>query len=214
LVGPYFDTWFPFLAVIPAGFSFLNTSKVKEKAIILSRCSKRNYYVSKTIAVFIVTLITFTIPLYIEAILNFVAFPVSAIGDPSNVDLFDYVYNEGIYDYLFSGIYVLNRYVYLMFYILLIGIFAGILAVFAALLSETFKFKYKIITLAPVYAILYLSSQLESVLNLKFSTKYFEYISMFDTNEKNEIAFIGFNIFIIILSCIMIYHLCKREEVN
>lgn len=79
---------------------------------------RKTYYISKMIATFLVTFIIFTVPLLVEILLNSIAIPAGAVGDPSNAEVFNLIYNEAV-NYLFCKLWFFNQYVYVIFMIVL-----------------------------------------------------------------------------------------------
>lgn len=173
-----FLQYFPLLVVIPAAFCFLNDRNTRELIFIQSRVGSKNYYFGTAIAVFLVTMAVFSIPFLIEIPLNYFVYPTKAIGEPSNVALYEDVYISSVKNYFFSTFYAYYPYLYSVFCILIFGAVAGILAVFAYTIS-TFAFvKFKIIVFLPVYVLL-------QCLNL-IEINYIHYLQMFDGSEKME----------------------------
>lgn len=208
----YFLQYYPLLVVIPASFAFVNDITSKEILYMQARMSKRDYYTGKSIAVFLVTFIVFTVPMLCEYVLNIVSFPLNAIGDQSNTDIFDELYAEGVERYLFADVWISNRYVYAFVFILMFGIVSGILALFAGLVSSVFKFKFKILVFFPVYLLLnFLDS---AYFSAKFgcSTDYFFYFKMFSMSEKSDGYLILFNLILVLISCAIIWLKTRKDE--
>lgn len=113
---------FPFISIIPAGFSLFGDIKTRREIYWIYRVGKRRYYITKALAVLIGTFACFFIPLLFENIINFITFPVSAHGNRwyysmyskdfkivANYFLFDIYFNypfiyQLIMSLLFSGI--------------------------------------------------------------------------------------------------------------
>ena len=208
----YFLQYYPLLVVIPASFAFVNDITSKEILYMQARMSKRDYYTGKSIAVFLVTFIVFTVPMLCEYVLNIVSFPLNAIGDQSNTNIFDELYAEGVERYLFADVWISNRYVYAFVFILMFGIVSGILALFAGLISSVFKFKFKILVFFPVYLLLNFLNSTYFSTKLGCSTNYFFYFKMFSMSEKSEGYLILFNLILVLISCAIIWLKTRKDE--
>lgn len=88
------------------------------------------YRFSKLLAVFGVTFLIFTLPFFIEIILNCLAFPLNAQGDLSNWNYYDPTYIESVNNYLFSKIFLMSPYLSAVLGTILFGIASGIFAAF------------------------------------------------------------------------------------
>ena len=196
----YFRQYFPLLVILPAGFAYVSDRSSKSIAFILSRVGAKNYYLGKFIAVFIVTFTVFTIPFLIEVILNCLAFPLHAIGDPSNVGTYDASYQGWVKSYLVYKLYVFSPYIYAVLFIAMVGTISGSLAVFTVAVS-TFSFmKFRIFLFLPVYSFLYILAYLRDWLHLKVSTNYFYYLSMFESGPKSGFGVIFITVFLLCTS--------------
>lgn len=213
-LGYYFIQYYPFLVVIPAAFSYLSDVNSKEIVFMQTRIDKRKYYISKLVATFIVTFIIFTFPLILEQIINYIAFPIDAMGDPSNMDIFDQVYNEIIRSYLFATLWTKSSYLYAIFFIILFGVVSGLLASFALAVSMCGFFKFKILVFVPVYVLLYLVNTMGRLLKLDFNTDYYSYLTMFSATNKSEIAYLTFCIALGLLNILMVCIKMRKDELS
>lgn len=146
-----FFTIFPLLAAIPFANSYhidLKTGYVKN---ILTRTSKKSYYVSKYIAVFVSAGAAVVIPLIFNLYLTAMILPSIT---PSA--------SAGFYPILetatFSNIYYANPGLYTILYLTNIFFVSGILASTALAFSYYIKYKY-VITLVPYLCYIFVSFQ-------------------------------------------------------
>lgn len=151
-----FFTIFPLLAAIPFANSYYNDLKAGYVKNILTRTSKKSYYVSKYIAVFISAGATAVIPLIFNLYLTAMILPSVT---PSA--------SAGFYPILetatFSNIYYSNPALYNLLYLTNIFFVSGLLSSTALATSYYIKYKY-VITLVP-----YLCYILISCLGIFFS---------------------------------------------
>lgn len=208
----YFLQYYPLLVVIPAAFTFINDINSKEIVYMQTRISKREYYVGKSIAVFLVTFIVFTIPMLCEYILNIISFPLNAVGDQSNTSIFDEVYVNGVKRYLFADVWICNRYLYALIFIIMFGIVSGIFALFAALISSLFKFRFKVFVFFPIYILLNFLNSAYFSAKFSYSTEYLFYFKMFDQGKKSEGYFILFNMILVLISFVIICIKTRKDE--
>lgn len=207
----YFLQVFPFLVVLPGGFSMLRDQQTGMRIFYTSKSGRKKYFAEKSIAVFGVSFAVFAIPLLLEVVLNVFSFPLPATGDLTNMHAYDPVYIELTGNYLFSEFFVYAPYLYTVLMILLISVMAGILGLFSAAIS-LLGIKYKIFLFIPIYLILNGLTVIANFAgNLSFSVNYFDYLSLFECSPKNEIVYLGFGFIILIISIVIIAFKAKRD---
>lgn len=189
---------YPFLVVIPAGFSLATDKATKTDLLWISRCGKIKYHISKIIAVFIVTFICFTLPLCVELLLNVVAFPVDARGNLQGAALYSNEYNQAVSTFYLFEMYYKNPICYAIILIVFLGIISGMLAVITVAIS-TMYYKYKAYLILPVYLILYGMGLISGIFEqFPFETSYSYYIR-WCTNQVHKLDFVWFGALIMIL---------------
>lgn len=213
-LGFYFTQFYPLLVVIPVAFSFLSDRNSREIVFIQSRVGRKHYYIGKLISAFLVTFLVFTIPLLLEILLSLIAYPLSAVGDPSNFGIYNLPAWEGEANYLFHSLWFYNGYLYAVVMIILSGITSSILATFALAIS-TFSFmKYKIFVFIPVYVLLQTTYYLDQAFgNHEYSVDYFGYLQIFDTQKKSELVYICFLLAIALLSTVIAAVKIRKDEI-
>lgn len=208
----YILQYFPLIVAIPAGFSLFSDQVSNQYIYIQSRVGARNYYLGKLIVVFSVTFFVFTIPFLTEIILNLIAFPISATGDPSNSSI--YRLYETTKQYLFSDLYIRSTYLYAIVFTMIFGLFSGVLAVFTTAIS-TFPIKFKVLLFLPVYLLLYLTSMLKQLIpTIPIETNYFFYLRIFGIHRNSTggfIALISFMLIFLILSVLIIMSKSRKD---
>lgn len=207
----YFTIFYPFLAVLPAGFAFMDDRETNIYSIIQSREGIKTYYISKMVAAFIVGLVVFTVPFFIGIIMNLIAFPSNASGlSLTNLSTYSSAYLEHCQCYFFVGLYHRNIFAYYFLSILLLGIFSGFASMFVASIS-TFKIKFKILLLLPLYALLqstyYIGLFLPDV-----QTYYEFYIMAADIMDKNILVLMFLMIFMVVSSVLIINRRIKGDQ--
>lgn len=204
---------YPVLVVCPAGFILLSEKNRKEDILLIARVGTINYYKCKLISSFLVTTIVFTIPFFLELLLSCVSFPMAAIGDFSEMSQYDPFYMEMVRRYLFSSLYTFNPYLYAIIGIVIFGIFSGILGMFSVALSAVLNIRYKIILFLPVFIILNISLYFsDSIINLPFSVRWFDYILLYNDIAKNNCYFMGLILALIIISISCVLFKSKGDQ--
>lgn len=204
--------YFPFLVVIPAAFAFFNDRNCREHIIIETKTNRKAYHCGTIAAIFVTTFLIFTVPLLGEMIINCIAFPVEALGDQSNISLFE---NEQIIElYLFSELWNFNPYVYTFLMIVLFGCVTGVLACFASVCSLVFDIRFRVLIFVPVYVLLYVVMMLEDVFKLDFSTNYFFYLRLFCSKICNEVFYIGFVVAVFLLTNVVLVVRMRKDELG
>lgn len=177
---------YPLLVVCPAGFSLAREHQLETRVFLVSRLGKTAYLVSKFLAVFLATMLVFTVPFLLEILLNCLSFPLSATNTFGNASsLYDSRYREEISHYLMKDIYRYSPYLYAVVGTLLFGAASGLLAVFTAAVSSLKKVKYTVFLFLPVYVL----CQLSTILNSKFpkgvpSIRWYDFLLIFDDKIK------------------------------
>lgn len=136
-----FSTIFPLIVVIPFSDTFFEERKDKAAEFCLIRQSNSTYYFSKLLAVFFSGFIIIFIPLILNYLLNFIAFPLDSSIDFTNFSISNSgVYSTGINTLvLFKNLFAKNMYIYNFLHILLMS-FTG---AFIAVIVYQFSFFYK-----------------------------------------------------------------------
>lgn len=173
---------YPLLVVCPAGFALASERQTGEDILLAAKLGNIPYRFSKILAVFVVTMIVFTLPCLIEIGLNCLAFPLSAAGDLTNLNCYQEEYFQITESYLFTGLYRLSPYIYAVAVTFLFGILSGILGAFTAAISAVFYIKYRILLFLPVFALLNITIMISDWLhrhNSSVSAAWYSYFLMF-----------------------------------
>lgn len=201
----YLLQYYPIIVVIPAGFSLFNDKRLNQYIYIVSRVGVKNYYIGKLISVFFVTFLVFTLPFLLEIVLNCIAFPMDAVGEPSNYGFYTESYVAIITKYIFSSLYIQSPYLYAIFFTLVFGILSGVLAMFTVAIS-TFPIKFKVLLFLPVYVLLHgLAMVKQSYPSISFDTNYFFYLGLYNPVFHPKENLIAYFAFIIVVFCLSIF---------
>lgn len=206
---------YPFFVVIPAGFSLATDKVLKADVLWIARCGRGKYYASKTIAVFIITFICFTIPLFLELLLNYIAFPLDARGNLQGMALYSEGYNSSVSTFYLFEMYYKNPLAYATIVILFLGVISGMLAVVTVGIS-TMYYKYRAYLMLPVYIILYGMGLISGVIrDFPFETSYSYYIRWCtDQVQKLDFAWFGTLIMIVfVIALIFIGNATRKDTV-
>ena len=208
-IGFYFMQYFPFILVIPASFSFLKDKDNQTMVYVISRVGRANYYYGKIISVFLMTFLAFSIPLFLELLLNLIAFPAGAAGDQSGVKHYDLAYIQNTGNYLFAKIWKISPYLYSILFTIMLSSVASSFSVFTTALSMTKFTKYKVMVLLPVYLLLTIINAISTKFNANI--KYTFYLMSHDTVPKMDCLYLVIAALLILISFILIKAQIKRE---
>ena len=202
---------FPILTVCTGGWAYIDDVRQGSDNYWIARVGRKKYFLGKNISVFVVSFLVFAVPLFIENILNMLAFPLGATGDP-----FGTVYDEGFFDsqkkYLFYEVYHYSPYLYAFFRMALFGLVAGVLSGFTLAVSTIIKIPFRVILFFPVYIIINLTYYIGIYLGFKCETYYLWYFLYYNTSVKSEYGFIGCIIMMALVSLLFIF-VKRRKDV-
>lgn len=204
ILKTYFFQCYPFLVILPAAFSYFSDKKTGEINFLQARLGKRSYYTGKTIAVFLTTFFVFSVPFLIEALLNRLVYPAGAIGDPTNFNMYEVSYLESVSNYFLPELYGFSVGLYAVVFILMFGLFSGILSMFCLAISML-RIKYKILLFIPVFVFLDVLAMFgEHILGDNTSYNYFFFLSLFHGTHKNGWVFIEIMLALTVFSIVTI----------
>lgn len=190
---------YPLLVVCPAGFSLAREYQLNTRVFLVSRLGNFTYQVSKFLAVFLATMIVFTVPFLLEILLNCVSFPLSAAGDLWQLSIYDNAYRDSVDQYFMKGIYLCSPYLYAVVGTFLFGAVSGLLGVFTTAISSLIKVKYNVFLFLPVFVTLNLSTTLAGRFPKDApSIKWYDYILIFN-DERKSISYFLIGIFVLVL---------------
>ncbi len=185
-----FLQFYPVLVILPAAFSYASDKTNRTDIYLITRFDKKNYYIGKFLAVFIVTFVVFSVPFIFEVILSMIGFPSGAHGNFESSGLYSEVYISSMEKIMFLGSFKVSSKFYALISILLFAIISGVLASFVLAIS-IYVNKYKVFLLFPVYILLYGLGALYSIIpGAQTHTSHFEYFSLFDSSQKNQTWFL------------------------
>ncbi len=216
VIGFLFAQFYPFLLVIPASFAYFADKKSRAIVFQQARTDRKSYYISKSISAFLAAFIIYALPLYIELVLNILAFPVSLniSLDSDNGNVLELVHSDGIQKYLFSDLWIYNKLLYIIIMIALLGILTGLLAVFAQCISMVFRFRYAVFIFLPVYILLFsIKKVLGGIESLEWSANYFEYILIADPTTGSSVVYVTFMLILAVLDASMIAYMIRKDEI-
>lgn len=215
----YITLLFPFLVVLAAGMSYFEDHASGEELFLVSRVGKKQYYFGKVFAVFIATFIIFTLPLFLEMILDMIAFPSGAEGNPDNITIYDTIYTDRINNYFWTDLYLTSKYLYVIFRIVLLGVVSGLLAAFTAALSYLNIFKFRVFLFLPVYVLLYAVYYLVDLMEQrgileKISAYYVCYLTYYNSDNKSASGMFVFMALVFLATCFLTAAAAGRDVMN
>lgn len=175
----------PLLICIPAALSLAKEQHTGESVLMVSRLGARTYLFSKVTAVFVVTVLVFSVPFFMELALNCISFPLTATGDLGNGSVYEPEYIETTKNYLFYPIYRISPYLYTVVGILHFGMVMGLLAAATTTFSALVRVKFRVVLLLPVFLLL----QLSAYLSKYFSVYWAHYVTLFHGEARNDLVF-------------------------
>ena len=206
---------YPILVVLPAGFALCKEQQSGQEVLMIARLGQLTYNFSKLIAAFCATMIVFTMPFMIELLLNCIAFPLTATGDMTNMDIYEPNYIQAVHRYLMSGLYIQSVYIYTIIGTLFMGIVSGILASFTVAFSSIVRVKYRIILFLPVFVLLYATIYLQNILPSWIPTiKWYDYLLLFNDEPKSYLFLITGLLALIFFSFIATLLSSRKEQLR
>lgn len=177
---------YPFLVTLPAGFCLSKEYQLGEHVYLSARLGNQAYKLSKVIAAFLTTAIVFTVPFFMEFLLNCVSFPLNAAGDLSNWSVYSEEYLEEVGNYSMGGLYETNPYIYALVGILWFGLVSGLLGTFPVVISSLIRVKYNVFLFLPSIILLNLGHVFPAD-NAPFSLQWYDYLLLFDVEVKSGV---------------------------
>lgn len=213
LLGHYIIELLPILIVLAGGFSYFDDKKSGEEIFWISKVGAKKFFYSKYIASFFTSFIVFSTPLFLEAFLYIISFPLQATGDPSNITRFQQSFQNLVENYIFSGLYNFHPYLYGFFCCIFFSIVCAILSSFTMAISMTGFFSFRMLLFLPNYFILTSSYYVGKILKLKFDTYYGFYFYFYNTCPKSMISLVLFLSILIILSLFLVQRRSSKDVI-
>lgn len=210
----FFVQFYSLAVVCPAGFSMAREEGTRQNVFMAARLGPSVYQWSKLAASFLATFLVFTVPFFIEILLNCISFPLQATGDMMNMGMLDPGYIDGIRRYLFSGLYRINPYFYSVVGILFFGVVSGLLGSLTVAFSALVRVRLRVFLFLPVYLLLNATVIIHSFLRgIPVSLRWYNYLMLFDDSPKSVPAFIAALFSIVLLTVIMNVLSLKRGRI-
>lgn len=159
LASTLFFTLLPICAVLPYATSYLQEYKAGYLRLILPKCGKVHYYIAKSFAVFLTGAAVVIIPLIVNFLTVSACIPSTA--PQVNYNLYNYV----LFGDMWADLFYNQPLLYVILYILLDGLFGGLLALSAFAFSFLIRNRVVILVL-PLVLILgldYISTLVASI---------------------------------------------------
>lgn len=195
----YFKLIFPFVVVLPFAFSNFEDKANQTDAFLLTRVSRKSYYIASVITSFLGSFFIILIPFILDIILNGITFTenehtfLGVLGS-QGFWLNLYGINEKA-TLLFPSIFVQHPILYNILFTFMLSCFSGLLGVFAYAGSLSFK-KYKMLIFLPVYCLMYITSNMQ-LIGINFDM--FDFVTITQNSSRNEM------VFFLICVCMLLY---------
>ncbi len=158
LTPVYLEMLFPFLALLPFSFSYLNDRKLGVTDVYISNGGIRKYYIAKQCACFAVTFLVFFIPIFIHLVQVYLTFPADgAIITELMMEEISYSHflntsgtdtGSGLRALLLQ-LLVQHPFLYDLFYTVLYSAYAGLVGMFGLSISYLLKPKHQLLLFLP-----------------------------------------------------------------
>lgn len=146
----YLSLIFPFIIVLPYGFSFMNESKSGVILYVQTRGERKDYYYGQLAACFIGTAFIFLLPFLLNILLNSLLFPINGNDYISTHNVYDInwvnsimgrgFFKETLFDgYIFKQIAINHPQLYNVIYAVWISFASGIMGMFIYAVSIIFQ---------------------------------------------------------------------------
>lgn len=203
---------FPILAVLPAGFSLSREQVSRQEILVVTRIGRIRYYISRICAAFVTTALVMGIPMFLEFLLNIIAFPLNATGDFSNWGLYEDNYIEMVKRYILPEIYMRHPYFYTLLGLIKYSMFSGLIGAFTASVSGFVRIRYRIFLFLPVYLLLQVTGAISDMSHgIRYSTKWYDYILLFDDESKSFVFGFIFLCLIVVFIIVGSLHGGKKD---
>ena len=170
LTPVYLEMLFPFLALLPFSFSYLNDRKLGITDIYISNGGIRKYYIAKQCACFAVTFLVFFIPIFVHLVQVYLTFPAdgAVVTELMTTETsYNHFLNTSGTDTgsglraLLLQLLVQHPFLYDLLYTVLYSAYAGLVGMFGLSVSYFLKQKLQLLLFLPY---LLLSKAAESIL--------------------------------------------------
>lgn len=149
IIPTIFSLIFPLIPILPFADSYFEEREKMTVDFCLTRCSCKEYYFSKLAAVFISGAAVIGIPLIINYLLNFIAFPLDSVITSQGFAIpnCQIYFSEALDTIIFKDLFCKNMYIYNLIFILINSLFAGLSAVIIYQISFFYTQSRTILTL-------------------------------------------------------------------
>lgn len=150
----YYNQFFSFIVIVASGFGFFQDLTSGEITILQYRMGRRRYYITKSIAIFVVGAIAFILPFLMGLLLDWVSFP-DTVGYPNFGTAYSSAYFQFADMVMGTEFYLYHPWLYHIIMIIGIGSFVGIVCFFVSTFAF-FHLRYRILFFLPFYLICFL----------------------------------------------------------
>jgi len=213
LVGAFFMAIFPILAVLPTSTLNIVDRGTRVDVAYRIRASKARYMLASYVSVFVTTFLIFTIPFFVELLLEIFTFGLEANGSPVYANY--YTFLDQCQSFFLMDIYFKNRILYAVIYILIFGMFSAVLALFNYSLTTLPFMKFRVMSFFPVYLVLYLLENIKVEIN-GYYKKPFDYVNtlrIFGSYDESVKCWVMVLAALIIVSVIMFIRKIASDEI-
>ena len=205
---------YPILVVFPVSATWLADKSSGNVYYFGIRSGRSNFWFGKLLAVFLSTFIIFSLPFFMELLLNTLCFDLSSDGQMGSTFIQGLQYEL---KYALPELWSKSRYLYVVVMLILWGGASGVLACFGFACS-TFPFmRFRILNFVPVYVFLYSGLLIQSAFRTGIVLNYTVIFRMFYityTQEMNNLLYFVLLLALMAVSIIIIYTKSKRDQLS
>lgn len=206
--GIWMITLFPILVPLAAAMLYPDD---KNSGIVFYSASRKGYFtygLSNFWAIGISTSLAFILPMLLDSIIMFAAFSGFNSGMGLSSSIYDITSIDYMEQYWLYELYYTNSFLYILVPILMISIFAGVLAQFTYAITTYISISVKVFYLIPVFVILEVCGLCSKLVPMKYID--LSYFNLFQAPElcgRSIYSICGFCLLIFLISFLMV---CRR----
>lgn len=182
---------YPLLVACPAGLALAREKQLKLNSLIETRVGRFQYNLSKVTAVFLATTIVFSLPFFIEIVLNILAFPLDAPMDMCYPYYYSTQYIDAVNSYWFSGLFLFSPCLYAVVMTVLFGAFSGLIAAMVAAFSSLFPVKFRVLYVILPFVLLNCTDYLHHIFGNQVTYSWHEYVLLFGEGNRSGAGFVA-----------------------
>lgn len=202
---------FPLLAVLAFGWSYREEKRVGYHKMLISKTSRRTYYLSKSIALFISGGTVFVLPQLINLVMTMCVIPM-------RLPLVEGSMYYGIFNGFLAPLFYSHPLVYVFGYLLLDFVFAGLLANLTLFIAEFIKNQWIIVVLPFIFLLAFeqflrLLYRFEAFRNISAEFSPLTFLHAQGGGLRGDAFIIGVWLFVLFISWIVYFIWVRKRDI-